>query len=1065
MYSPRLLFITLYAASGAAGLVYEVAWTRLLTLALGHTVAAASTVLAAFMGGLALGAWLAGRAERRRGADAIATRSRLRMYAALELIVALSAVVLPAVLSASTPLLAWAYHDGLAPARFGLTRVLVCAALVGVPATAMGATFPVAVGWYARGAADAGVLYAVNTAGAAAGAIATGFFLLPWLGLRATTWIGVALNVFAACGALAIASRPPAAASDASETSAMRRKKRAGSDTADTIAAQPALAITAAAICGFLGLSFEVIWTRLLTLVVGPTTYAFTTVLVSFIVGITIGSAAGARLARRTVRPVAWLGAVLVVGALSASIAAWFTASRLPLIVAAQVADPSASFGGVVWRQALSIVVMLLPMTAAFGAAFPLALALASGTHQSVAGAAARVYTANTVGAIAGALVAGFGMVPGLGLEISVRVIVVTAIAVGGAYLAAARDRRSALMRAAVPVAAAIVSIVVLPRWDRALLASGAYKYAAYIDPVDLEVELRAWQIPYHKDGAVATVSVRELAGTRSLVIDGKVDASNAGDMLTQRLLGLLPVLMHRDPQEICVIGLGSGVTVASAVGSGRVRHADVVEISPEVVEASAFFDRENQRVLQSPAVRLIVGDGRSHLALTPQRYDVIVSEPSNPWMAGIAPLFTREFFEAARARLKPDGIVCQWAHAYDISDGDLRSIVGTFNSVFPAATMWLIGESDVLLIGMKDGDVDDVYAALARVEATSKESKPRALLNDVGIAPRGLPFALFTTLAGGPDDVLEYGHGASIQTDDRMVLEYSAPRAIYGRPSTETAAGIRRFVAHRIPQGHDAELTNADAWTVAGTMELKADAYAIAYERFELAVRMDTRNTEALSGLTTAAAGARRQDEARTFLRAIASAEPENAVVRLELSRLLAAEGDREGAVAAGAEALRIAPADPVAAEQLASIFADAGDAQRLRRVVEPLAARFPARDRTMYFQGHLAMLEARPADAVEAARRVVAANPRDVRAQNLLGIACATQGLDDCAQQAFAAAREANPKDATTYVNLGVYHLQSRNAAAAVENFSVALTLDRSSAAARQGLAEARAAIGDTR
>src|SRR5262249_11065248 len=157
----------------------------------------------------------------------------------------------------------------------------------------------------------------------------------------------------------------------------------------------------------------------------------------------------------------------------------------------------------------------------------------------------------------------------------------------------------------------------------------------------------------------------------------------------------------------------------------------------------------------------------------------------------------------------------------------------------------------------------------------------------------------------------------------------------------------------------------------------------------------------------------------------------------------------------------LRITPADPVAAEQLASIFADAGDARRLRRVVEPLAARFPTRDRTLYFQGHLAMLEGRPSEAVEAARKVVAGNRRDVRAQNLLGIACATQGLGDCAKGAFEAALQANPKDAPTYVNLGVFHLQAKDPAAAVADFSVALTLDRSSAAARQGLPEARAAM----
>src|SRR6185503_16163808 len=195
----------------------------------------------------------------------------------------------------------------------------------------------------------------------------------------------------------------------------------------------------------------------------------------------------------------------------------------------------------------------------------------------------------------------------------------------------------------------------------------------------------------------------------------GKVDASNGGDMLTQRLLGLLPILLHGHARDICIIGLGSGVTVGSALAPGTVRRADVVEISPEVVEASRFFDRESGSALTRPGVRLIVGDGRSHLLLTPQRYDVIVSEPSNPWMSGVAALFTREFFEAARSRLNPDGLICQWAHTYDISPQDLQSIVATFASVFPQGTMWLVGEGDLLLVGAAGGSITARLDHIAR--------------------------------------------------------------------------------------------------------------------------------------------------------------------------------------------------------------------------------------------------------------------------------------------------------------------------------------------------------------
>ena len=278
--------------------------------------------------------------------------------------------------------------------------------------------------------------------------------------------------------------------------------------------------------------------------------------------------------------------------------------------------------------------------------------------------------------------------------------------------------------------------MVAFPRWDRNLLASGAYKYAPYVaasNTDDFEASLRAGRLEFYRDGAAATVSVRRLGGALTLAIDGKVDASNAGDMLTQRLLGVLPVLMHRDPKDLCVVGLGSGVTAGSAMATGLVHRAEVVEISPEVVEASALFSKENGAVLSRPDVRLVVGDGRSHLRLTRRPYDVIVSEPSNPWMAGVAALFTREFFSAARARLKPEGLFCQWAHTYDISPSDLRSIVQTFRSVFPQGTMWLVGSGDLLLIGTADADID-IEHRVARIAAAARIN--RSCARRVAVTP-----------------------------------------------------------------------------------------------------------------------------------------------------------------------------------------------------------------------------------------------------------------------------------------------------------------------------------------
>jgi spermidine synthase len=1094
---PRQVFVVLYAASGAAALVYEITWTRLLTLQMGQTVAAVSTVLAAFMGGLAAGSWVGVRLDRRTSGSQPAGRASLRAYAALEILVALFALALPAMLASFVPVLAWAYDDALSPGRFGIVRTVLCTGLLGVPAAAMGATFPIAATWFATrsmtekpggreplprrapggvSAAAAGALYAANTAGAAIGALSAGFWLLPTIGLRGTTYVGAALNLATAAGALAIARSKE----DQSVTSTVdgvrgpsprtarngREPDRTLRDT-ETISLHtaPTVACAAAAISGLVALVYEVAWTRLLVLVVGPTTYAFTTVVASFIVGIALGSAAGARLVRRGSRPQVWLGAMLIVSAVAASASGWFAASRLPLIVASQVAGPDAAFARVVMRQAGGIAILLLPMTCAFGAVFPLALAMASAGQGTIGRDTARVYASNTFGAIAGSLIGGFVLLPRMGLDHTFRLAALTGIITAlGVWTAALRRQPRARGRVVTMVAAlacATASVLLLPPWDLHLLASGAYKYAPYVEMADLETELRTWRTLYYKDGASATVSVRELAGMRSLVIDGKVDASNMGDMLTQRLLGLLPVLLHRDPQDICVIGLGSGVTVGSALARATVRRADVVEISPEVVEASAFFARENGRALDVPGVRVIVGDGRSHLLLTKRRYDVIISEPSNPWMAGIAALFTREFFEAARAQLKPEGLVCQWAHTYDMSQADLQSIVRTFASVFPQATMWLVGEGDLLLIGTNGAAIEPNLEGLV---TRWREGTTPALLDDVSIADRAAPFALLSLLAGGPAELQRYGNHAAIQRDDRMALEFSAPRAIYGPPTTENAAIIRQLTepgaAAPLARAMFADATDM-SWLVAGTMELRADAYDTAYEHFKRAIRLNSRNADALGGLTDAAAGGHRQNEELAWLESLAKAEPDNSRIRVELSRLLAATGNMERAAAAAADAMRLAPTDPLAAEQLASVYADAGDAERLSSLAEVLVARFPSRDKPHYYRANALLLEGRASQAADELRRIVARKPDEVRAQSLLGVACATSGLHDCARTAFAAALAANPRDTATYVNLGVFHLQSADPASAAESFAVALTLDRSSVPARQGLAEARAAL----
>jgi len=356
------------------------------------------------------------------------------------------------------------------------------------------------------------------------------------------------------------------------------------------------------------------------------------------------------------------------------------------------------------------------------------------------------------------------------------------------------------------------------------------------------------------------------------------------------------------------------------------------------------------------------------------------------------------------------------------------------------------------------------IVAHLVGLGARARQGATASLLRDVDVREQYLPFLLLSLIAGGPAQMRDYAGGAALQSDDRMALEFSGPRAIYGRSNEDNAAEIRQMAAHGpAVAAARAEWDRAGdaAWAAAGAMELKADAYTAAYDRFTRALTVNAANVEALAGLSDAAAGARRTSDARSWLEARAKSDPANANVRIELSRLLAATGDLERAATLASDAIQLAPNDERAALQLASVCADAGDGKRLAAIADALIARFPNLDRARVYRAQALFLNGNPAQAVADMRQFVAARPDVVQAQNLLGVACATSGDRDCARRAFEAALALNPRDAQTYVNLGVLDMQSADPARAAEYFATASTLDRTNTAARQGLEEARAAL----
>ena len=1044
----KSLFLAAYACSGMAALIYEVNWTRLLTLYVGHSTAAASTVVAAFMGGLALGSVLGGRVAPR-----LTVQQCLYAYISLECFAALIAVVMPYELQVVTPLLGRSYRDGAGGALFLAIRVLSCAAVVTVPAAAIGATFPMVVRWFVD-ARDhpgraGGELYAANTAGASAGALAAGFVLIPALGVRGATLVGVAASGLAALGVLMVVRGGTGEAVAQSRPRSPARPRRGPAESYE----RQWLAPVALGISGFAALMCEIVWTRVVSLVAGPTTYAFSATVTAFIGGITLGSALGSRVAGRTRRPALWLAAALTWAAIAASWASTLAGGYLPRLIAHQVTASPGRFRQVLLRYAVAAA-LILPAAAGLGAAFPLALAMAGTGQPRVARQFSVVNAVNTLGAIAGSLVAGFLAIRSLGLQDTVGVVSALLILDGLVVITWGRLSKNARLVGFVATAAAVAVLIRVPRWDRALLASGAYKYAAYLeDEDDLESALTAGQLLYDRDGAASTVSVKRLTGALSLAIDGKIDASNAGDMLTQKLLAHLPLLLHPDPHEVCVIGLGSGVTLGSAL-LHPIARADVLEISPEVVEASRYFAADNRNALEDPRTHLIVGDGRSHLLLSSRSYDVIISEPSNPWMAGVAALFTREFFTAVRARLRPGGLICQWAHAYDITDGDLRSIVATFSSVFPDSTMWLIGESDVLLVA-STGPLDSHIADLAR-----RWQRP-GIAADLSTVSALEPFALWSLFAGGPEEMKRYGTGAAIQSDDRMALEFSAPRALSSGAASGNASTLLQLLG---PQGGPPVIRLARAragateWRHRGAMLLAESEHATAYDAYAKASSLDPHDPAALDGLVKTAVASHKETPALDVLKSLHRMHPRVPAILIATSKLLAASGFTEQAIAAARDACDIEPVEPAALEQLASIFGDVGDADQLATVVEKLQRVQPDVARTRYYAAAVRFIRGQAAEALQLSQQAIALDPRYASAHNLVGAIHASLGQQKDARNALLTALRLNPRDSAPYLNLGLLELTANNRAAAAGYFAEALSLDPKSSAARHGLAQTR-------
>lgn len=779
--SGRALFSLLFFLSGLAGLVYEVCWTRLLRLPMGNTVYSLTVVLTAFMGGLALGSYLAGRWIDRKG-------DPLRVYAFLEAAIGVFCLAMPAIVNAEQPLFRWAYRslvDSFLP--FHLMKLVACGAVVLVPATLMGATLPVLCRQFIRDprglGRSLGWLYAVNAFGAVAGSLLAGFVLIPSLGLQTAIRIGAAVSLLVAAIAF-VASRVyraraaiahavvPEPALDPLPGAA------AAADTGvDDARGLRRLLYIGYGISGLAAMVFQIAWARVLALVIGSSVYAFALLVSAFILGLALGSSAAARFADRLRRPA--LGfAVAELGIGFTALAMVPVFAHFPEWMVRIVPEVSQHFGRFQLVQFSLLFATLLLPTACMGACLPL---VGRAVARGVAHAGETVgsaYSANAVGTIAGAFLGGFVILPALGIQRTILTGAALNLLVGVVLLVRLAPR--ARWWAAGAAAAGVAAMLLVPRFDPVTLSSGSYLYAAGLrqemgGATLKEMLGQEYKILMHREGLSSTITVKESAGgDRTLAINGKVDASDAKDMVTQLLSGHLTALLHPEPRDAAVIGLATGVTMNSVAQYPSIRSIDCIEIDPEMAQACRMFDHVNGRILDDPRVHLIIQDGRNHLTLTDKQYDIIFSEPSNPWVAGIASLYTQEFLQACRDRLRPGGRMCLWVHVYGFDVHAIQSMMHTFAEVFPDCSLW---ESyflaDYLLIGSK-GPLEVDWNQLA---ARMAEPRVRADLARVRITT---PADLLVRHVADGDGVRRMTAGGETYHDDDNQLEFAAPRLMY---------------------------------------------------------------------------------------------------------------------------------------------------------------------------------------------------------------------------------------------------------------------------------------------
>jgi predicted membrane-bound spermidine synthase len=777
----RLLF-ALFALSGFTGLVYESVWTHYLKLLLGAAAFAQSFVLAVFMGGMALGAWLASRRSAR-------WNNLLAAYALVEGLVGLAALGFHAVFES----LAGFSLEQVIPALGSSAAIEawkhgLCALLIAPQTVLLGMTFPLMAGAILRrhpldagnlpaGGRRIALLYFSNCIGAAAGAIAAAYWLIGWLGMPGTLRFAGLLNVAIALGAwvLARVREPQAVAPHAAP----------GSPAAGAPLVR--LFLAAAFVTGAASFIYEIAWIRMLSLVLGSSFHAFELMLSAFVTGLALGGLWIRKRIDRLRNPVRFSG--LVQGAMGlAALATIFLYQQSfdwmawALRVLQRTEESWPLFN--LFSHLLAFAVML-PATFLAGMTLPLF------THVLLRGgygerAIGQVYAANTLGAIAGVLAAVHLLVPEAGLKVTLVLGAALDIVLGAWLLrwSGAVAQRTEAFAALIVGLLAATATARAAALDPERLASGVFRYGQ---------AQHTGQVVFYRDGKTASVAViADPGGTLTISTNGKPDAAiqmnpalpRNEDEYTMTLLGALPLLALPEARRVANIGFGSGLTAETVLAHSAVQSLDVIEIEPAMAAGAYAFHPRVSRLFRDRRVRVHFEDARSYFARRGERYDVIVSEPSNPWVSGVASLFTAEFYRDTARYLAPGGLFVQWLHFYELDDRLLASMFAALDTAFADYDVYQVSAGDLVVLATREGRVP-VPGALPRAEAGFVE-----LLERIGITRREQVLA---RRLGNRRELapLFAQFPAPVNSDYDPVVQLQAPRARYLRQRAEALVDL----------------------------------------------------------------------------------------------------------------------------------------------------------------------------------------------------------------------------------------------------------------------------------